>query len=536
MAINSIQFVISASATATNGSDVITVTGNADLRNVYSGSAVFLGTRQVVEAISGTAPDVSGDSTLTLRFPWTDPTTTAKLVVFNTIEGLSEAIRRAREVVAGAAEINNELLPLAELATLGFIERTGAAQYATFVATAAGKELLGASTAAAQRTALVLGTASTANVTTSETDSTAGRVVRVQDADLRYASKANLDAIKTVKAIKAKATFYADFVNNEFRVYEAPYGQESKAITDAITTTRASDGTVNTPFGIETRASNIARIEYDPVTGKPLGLLGEINRTNILLNSDNLATQSVAVTAQVYSLTIYGTGSVTLSGAATGTLTGAGDEDRVLLNFTPTAGSLTLTVTGDVTFAQLEDGPEPTAYIPTAGAAATRVDELNRKTLTGLFNNQRGTLYWSGYINDNADVRGVVGLCDAVDSKLNVVSFIHRMPSRNVQFVCLSDNGSSSLIVIGNSLAGVLNKVALTYNFDTLKGFASINGAAAVEIDIVSKPTDFSAANNPLTLGRYRRSNDPQQNQICSEVMYIPSDVTPSELAALTGL
>lgn len=99
MAIQPIKFLVSPSATATNGSKTITVTGNVDCSHVYSGTAIALGTRQVVEAVSGTKPDGSGNSVITLRDSWADPTTTAKLVAFNTIEGLAEAIRRAREVV-----------------------------------------------------------------------------------------------------------------------------------------------------------------------------------------------------------------------------------------------------------------------------------------------------------------------------------------------------------------------------------------------------------------------------------------------------
>ncbi|MFV3388434.1 hypothetical protein ACNFCJ_24020, partial [Pseudomonas sp. NY15364] len=76
------------------------------------------------------------------------------------------------------------------------------------------------------------------------------------------------------------------------------------------------------------------------------GLLIEESRTNLLLNSATLATQSVTVTAVAHTLSFYGTGSVTLSGAATGTLTGTGAGNRVSLTFTPTAGTLTLTVSG----------------------------------------------------------------------------------------------------------------------------------------------------------------------------------------------
>lgn len=78
-------------------------------------------------------------------------------------------------------------------------------------------------------------------------------------------------------------------------------------------------------------------------------------RKNILLATETLATQSVTTLAATYTLSFTGTGSVTLSGTATGTLTGTG-ADRVSLTFTPTAGTLTLTVSGGVTKAQLELG------------------------------------------------------------------------------------------------------------------------------------------------------------------------------------
>lgn len=84
-------------------------------------------------------------------------------------------------------------------------------------------------------------------------------------------------------------------------------------------------------------------------------------RKNILLATEALATQSVTTLAATYTLSFTGTGSVTLSGAATGTLTGNG-TDRVSLTFTPTAGTLTLTVSGSVTKAQLELGAAAGQY------------------------------------------------------------------------------------------------------------------------------------------------------------------------------
>ena len=139
-----------------------------------------------------------------------------------------------------------------------------------------------------------------------------------------------------------------------------------------ITFTRASTGTYFDSTGtMQTAPTNAPRWDYNPVTLALRGLLLEPAATNLLLNSAAPGTQSVATTAQVYTLTFYGTGTITKSGTATGALAGTGPQ-RVSQTFTPTAGTLTLTVTGSVQNAQLEAGAYPTSYITTAGATVTR--------------------------------------------------------------------------------------------------------------------------------------------------------------------
>ena len=142
-----------------------------------------------------------------------------------------------------------------------------------------------------------------------------------------------------------------------------------------ITFTRASTATYFDAAGVlQTAAANAPRWDYDPITHALNGLLLEQAGTNLLLNSATLSTQSVTVTAVASALSFYGTGTITLSGAATvGPLTGTGPyPQRVWMGFTPAAGTLTLTVIGNVQNAQLEQVAILTSYIPTAGASATR--------------------------------------------------------------------------------------------------------------------------------------------------------------------
>jgi hypothetical protein len=126
-------------------------------------------------------------------------------------------------------------------------------------------------------------------------------------------------------------------------------------------------------------------VDYHPSTHAALGLLVEKAATNLLLNSTTLSTQNVTVSAVAYTLSIYGTGTVTLSGVSTaGPLVGTGVANRVSLTFTPTAGSLTLTISGTVSYAQLETGAVASSIIPTYGATVTRVADSNNFLLSTI--------------------------------------------------------------------------------------------------------------------------------------------------------
>ena len=160
--------------------------------------------------------------------------------------------------------------------------------------------------------------------------------------------------------------------------------------------TRATTGTFIGSNGlIQTASINVARFDHDPVTLACKGLLIEESRTNLVFPSDALTTQTRTVTAVAHTLSFYGTGTVVLSGVAIATVTGTGAyPTRTTLTFTPTAGSLIMTVTGSVTQAQLEAGSFPTSYIPTTTASVVRsadVCSITGANFSGFWNRFAGT-------------------------------------------------------------------------------------------------------------------------------------------------
>jgi hypothetical protein len=135
--------------------------------------------------------------------------------------------------------------------------------------------------------------------------------------------------------------------------------------------TRATVGTA------ETVAGEIVQFGSGALRRTDRGVLIEGARTNLFLNSATGVTQGVVVTSVAHTLSFRGTGTITLSGASTaGPLVGTGVNDRVTLTFTPSAATLTLTVSGSVTNVQLEVGVFASSWIPTAGASVTRNAEI----------------------------------------------------------------------------------------------------------------------------------------------------------------
>ena len=229
------------------------------------------------------------------------------------------------------------------------------------------------------------------------------------------------------------------------------------------------------------------RFDYDPVTLAPKGLLIEEQRTNLVLNSDALSTQSVTVTAQAYTLSFYGTGTITLSGTSTGSLVGTGAyPSRVSLTFTPTAGTLTLTVTGSVGYAQLEAGAFPTSYIPTTSATVTRAADnasMVGSNFSSWYNQSEGTVYAAVSFTNTSSFNTVYSITDGTTS--NVI--------RTIQW----NNGTDRPLIITTlgatqisaSSTGQIGSVKYAAAFRLNDANYSKNGVLGVDDTLVTLPT-----------------------------------------------
>jgi hypothetical protein len=138
-------------------------------------------------------------------------------------------------------------------------------------------------------------------------------------------------------------------------------------------------------------APNVPRINL--VDGCPV-ISAEPESENLVFPSDVGVTQTRTVAAVEHVLTFYGTGAIVLSGTYSGILVGSGATDRVELKLTPTAGSLTLTVSGSATDWQLEEGSYPTSVIDTVSGTVTRAkDQFSKSGISSLINSAEGVLF-----------------------------------------------------------------------------------------------------------------------------------------------
>ena len=280
--------------------------------------------------------------------------------------------------------------------------------------------------------------------------------------------------------------------------------------------------TTSSTFGIVKAANNEPRFDHDPVTLACRGLLIEEGRTNLVFPSETLTTQTRTVTAVPHTLSFYGTGTVVLSGVAIATVTGTGAyPTRTTLTFTPTAGSLILTVTGSVTQAQLEAGSFATSYIPTTTAPLTRsADVCNIANTSSFWNSDQFTLF------GNANFPNPAHDAYAVNFSITSGFFGVRRPNNNTAAAIIRSFGVNADISLGTFVTGTM-RMAVAHSSG--QQAAAFNGGSATQAS-----SAFSPSLNPALNIGYSGSAGYINGHIAS-IRYYRKRLPNAKLQALTA-
>ena len=300
--------------------------------------------------------------------------------------------------------------------------------------------------------------------------------------------------------------------------------------------TRASSGTyVGSDGLIVTAATDEARFDHDPTTGESLGLLVEESRSNLLLNSATLATQNVTVTAVAHTLSFYGTGTVTLSGTHSATVVGTGAyPSRATLTFTPTAGTLTVTVSGTVEYANLEidagglGASFSTSYIPTEGSTVTRaadVASISGSNFSSWYRQDEGSIYSDfirTYSGNFPNFPNIYNINDGTGT--NRIAFFG---GQNAQFfrpqITVSSSDQLNFVTLPSIVPGP-NKAA--HSFKLNASDFSANGSVTAQDTSVSIPT-VTTMNIGVGFGQ-------QFTGCLRRLTYWPSKLAASTLQTIT--
>ena len=320
------------------------------------------------------------------------------------------------------------------------------------------------------------------------------------------------------------ASLVMDFTANAYGL-----NGSASALSAIMAFARSSDAThIGDTGTLQLVGPGIERIEHDPATLARLGLLLEEGRTNLFLQSDTPADQTISVAAVPHVLSFYGSGSIALSGAHVATLTGSGPfPARSELAFTPSAGALTLTISGSVQFVQLEEGSVASSYAPSAASPAARADEFATVGLGAWFNGTEGTLVFSGAMNDAKANDRMIEIDSGAASTRHSILWNTNLGKPQYQ---VWDSGSlqAAIAPTGNAIPlGTPFRVAIGYGANDFA--VSLNGSAVVKDTAGTPPSGLTT----LRLGR--SSGGAQGLMLAESVVYYPSRLSDAEIAALSS-
>jgi len=271
---------------------------------------------------------------------------------------------------------------------------------------------------------------------------------------------------------------------------------------------------------------NMPRRYYN---GTKYSYLFEPARTNLFLNSAAPVTQNITVVSgQQYTITVFGVGTATLSGAATGTVTGT-NSDGTTLTVTTSGTTLTVTmsgVSGAQTIVNVELGSSATSPIITTGSAVLRAADVPQLTgASALIGQTEGTLFSHFELTNLSGDRTILEIGADNNNRIRLR---------------INGNTLSGNVVVGGVSVGVVQfngitlgiyKLAYTYKNNEFKAY--LNGVAGTPSLSGSIPSNMSiiAVGTRLLAGGADYFND----RVIESKVY-PTSLSNAELAALTTL
>jgi len=200
-------------------------------------------------------------------------------------------------------------------------------------------------------------------------------------------------------------------------------------------------------------------------------------------------------------------------------------SNRVTLTFTPTAGSLILTVSGSCTNGQLEQGAYATSYIPTTTSTVTR--NVDIMTLNNIYTNNfitsAGGTWFTELTNNfslTRDTGGQFGI--GTTSEISLGSGLTIRRDSGTGRLLINKYISASGVPIYTTLTDAI-KVAIKWNGTTADVF--VNGVKVVT------STSFTT-----TAMQFIQGNTSDVPKYIKSFILFPTPLTDAECATLTTL
>ena len=252
--------------------------------------------------------------------------------------------------------------------------------------------------------------------------------------------------------------------------FVAAWNPQTQALVNFPVTRATQKWRINESGAWEVVAANV--LPRDFTNGGCGDFATEPARKNLFLNSTTGATQSITVVSgRNYAVSFSGTGSITFSGGATGTLNGTGATalDRVSTIITTTTTSVTCTISGTVEYVNFEINTDnssvayATSWIETSVSIVTRNADVPALTgASALLGDSSGGMFIEAARFD-ATQRSFISLND--NSNNNRVFFDFGTVGQLVYQVSVGGVLQCSIsTAAGASVSNTFFKAALRYN------------------------------------------------------------------------